>query len=108
MGGARPAFKLKSAVDDAGAGAQACQRLDDQRKATRELVARAAIEPHPLTILASNDAEAVMLDLVQPLAAGWQRVGFGGEARKGKRLGVAYANTPRGEGGAGSLKFKTK
>src|SRR5215831_3623988 len=70
MGGARPAFKLKSAADNAGARAQACQCLDDQREATRELVARTAIEPHPLTILASNDAEAVMLDLVQPLAAG--------------------------------------
>jgi hypothetical protein len=29
-------------------------------------------------------------------------------SRKGKRLGVAFANTPRGEGGAGTLKFKTK
>ena len=29
-------------------------------------------------------------------------------SRKGKRLGVAYASAPRGEGGAGSLKFKTK
>jgi hypothetical protein len=29
-------------------------------------------------------------------------------SRKGKRIGVAYASTPRGEGGAGSLKFKTK
>jgi hypothetical protein len=29
-------------------------------------------------------------------------------SRKGKRLGVAYANTSRGEGGAGSLEFKTK
>ena len=29
-------------------------------------------------------------------------------SRKGKRLGVAFANTPRSEGGAGSLKFKTK
>ena len=28
-------------------------------------------------------------------------------SRKGKRLGVAYASTQR-EGGAGSLKFKTK
>ena len=28
-------------------------------------------------------------------------------SRKGKRLGVAFASTPRGEGGAGSLKFKT-
>jgi hypothetical protein len=29
-------------------------------------------------------------------------------SRKGKRLGVAYASTPRGEGGARSLKFQTK
>jgi hypothetical protein len=29
-------------------------------------------------------------------------------SRKGKRLGVAYVSTPRGERGAGSLKFKTK
>jgi hypothetical protein len=29
-------------------------------------------------------------------------------SRKGKRLGVAFASTPRGERGAGSLKFKTK
>ena len=27
---------------------------------------------------------------------------------KGKRVGVAFVSTPRGEGGAGSLKFKTK
>jgi hypothetical protein len=29
-------------------------------------------------------------------------------SRKGKRLGVAYASAPQGEGGARSLKFKTK
>ena len=29
-------------------------------------------------------------------------------SRKGKRLGVAYASTPRSEGGAASLKFKNK
>jgi hypothetical protein len=29
-------------------------------------------------------------------------------SRKGKRLGVAYVRTPPGEGGAGSLKFRTK
>ena len=29
-------------------------------------------------------------------------------SRKGKRLGVAFASTPRGEGGPGVLKFKTK
>ena len=29
-------------------------------------------------------------------------------SRKGKRLGVAFASAQRGEGGARSLKFKTK
>ena len=29
-------------------------------------------------------------------------------SRKGKRLGVAFASTPRGERGPGFLKFKTK
>ena len=29
-------------------------------------------------------------------------------SRKGKRLGVAFANMPRGQGGPGFLKFKTK
>src|SRR5262249_36575446 len=29
-------------------------------------------------------------------------------SRKGKRLGVGFASTPRGEGGAASLKFKTE
>jgi hypothetical protein len=57
------------AIDDAGAGAQAGQRLDDQREATGEVVARTAVESHLRAVLAGNDAEAVVLDLVQPLAA---------------------------------------
>ena len=32
--------------------------------------------------LAGNDAEAVVLDLMQPIAAGWQLIGFGWEARR--------------------------
>ena len=36
------------AIDDAGARAHACKRLDDQREAVGEVVARTAIEPHPL------------------------------------------------------------
>src|SRR5262249_52898732 len=70
------------AVDDAGARAQACQRLDDQREAVGEVIARTAIEPHLRASLAGNDAKAVVLDLVQPQAAGRQRVDFGGEARR--------------------------
>src|SRR5262245_384222 len=72
------------AVDDAGARAQAAQRLNDQREATGEVIAGTAIEPHQRANLAGNDAEAVVLDLVQPIAAGRQFVGFGREARRNK------------------------
>ena len=57
------------AVDDAGPRAQACQRLDDQREATGEVITWTAVEPHLRASLAGNNAEAVVLDLVQPLAA---------------------------------------
>jgi hypothetical protein len=57
------------AVDDAGAGAQAAQRLDDQREAAGEVITRTAVEPHLRAGLAGNDAEAVVLHLMQPLAA---------------------------------------
>jgi hypothetical protein len=40
---------------------RARQRLNDQREAVSEVIARSAV-------LARNDTEAVMLDLVQPLA----------------------------------------
>src|SRR6516225_352533 len=70
------------AIDDAGARAQACQRLDDQWEAASEVVARTAIEAHSLAVLAGNDAEAVVLDLVQPLAAGRQLIGLSRKARR--------------------------
>jgi hypothetical protein len=40
------------------------QRLDDQRKTMREIIACTAVEPHALRLLAGNDAEALMLDFV--------------------------------------------
>ena len=46
------------------------------------VIAGPAVEPHPLTILAGNDAKAIVLDLMQPLAAGGQLVSFGREARR--------------------------
>src|SRR5262245_20489512 len=70
------------AIDDAGARAQACQRLDDQRKAVGEVIARTAVEPHLRASLAGNNAEAVMFDLMQPLAAGRQLIGFGWKAQR--------------------------
>jgi len=72
---------------------QAGQRLDDQREAAGEVVAGTAVESHPLTILAGDDSEPIVLNLMQPKATGRQRVGFGGEAgrdeagRKSTRTG---------------------
>src|SRR5262249_39912636 len=48
-------------VDHAGARAQPGERINDQREATSEVVGRTAVEPHPLAVLAGNDAEAVVL-----------------------------------------------
>jgi hypothetical protein len=45
-----------------------------------QVVPRSAIEPHALAVLASDDAEAVVLDLVQPRVAGWRLRSFGGQA----------------------------
>jgi hypothetical protein len=47
-----------------------------------EIVARAAIEPNLRAFFTGNDAEAVVLDLVQPLAAGRQLCGFDWKARR--------------------------
>jgi len=57
------------AVDNAGARAEARQRLDDQGKTVREIIAGAAVELHLCAVLAGDDPKAVVLDLVQPFAA---------------------------------------
>jgi hypothetical protein len=49
---------------------RAAQRLDDQREAAGEVVARTAIEPHSWAVLPGDDSEAVVLDFVNPQAAG--------------------------------------
>ena len=69
-------------INDAGARAQPGERINDQREATSEVVAGTAIEPHLGAGLAGNDAEAIVLNFVQPLAAGWQLISFGWEARR--------------------------
>ena len=58
------------------------ESASDQREATSEVVAGTAVEPHLRAAPARNDAEAIMLDLVQPLAAGRQFCGLGWEARR--------------------------
>src|SRR5262249_24568875 len=74
------------AVDNAGARPQTGQRLNDQREAASEVITRTAVEPHLCASLAGNDAEAVVLDLVQPIAAGRQLVGFGHRNGRQRRL----------------------
>ena len=57
-------------------------RLDNQREATSEIVAGAAIEPHLRASFAGDNGEAIVLDFMQPIAAGRQLVGFCWEARR--------------------------
>jgi hypothetical protein len=52
------------------------------REAASEVIAGPAVEPHPLTILAGDDSESIVLNLMQPLAAGRQLIGFGWKARR--------------------------
>jgi hypothetical protein len=59
-----------------------CAKVSTISGKAGEVVARTAIEPHLRAILAGNDAEAVVLDFVQPLAAERQLLGFCWKARR--------------------------
>ena len=52
--------------------------LRHERVVLRPVVAQPAVEPHPRAVLAGNDPEAVMLDFMQPDAAGGRSWGFCG------------------------------
>jgi hypothetical protein len=58
------------------------RRSNRSAEATAEVVARTAVEPHLRAVPARNDAEAVVLNLMQPLAAGRQLISFGRKARR--------------------------
>ena len=63
------------------------QRINDQREATGEVIARTAVEPHPARhSCEGNDAETVVLDLMQPLAGRGQLIGFSRVARRDEPL----------------------
>src|SRR2546428_8517246 len=66
----------------AGARAQPGERINDQREAAGEIISRTAVAPHLRASLAGNDAENVVLYLMQPLAARWQFLRFCWEARR--------------------------
>ena len=102
MYGASPCVEARHAVavagdrltiDDAGLRAYPCQSFHDQREAVREVIAGAAVEPHAVAVLAGDDAEAVVLDLVQPSLTGWRLLRFvgrqGGTKPAGNRMYIA-------------------
>jgi hypothetical protein len=66
--------------------------IDDQREAVGEIIAGTAVEAHARPVLSGNNPKTIVLDLVQPLAAGRQFCGFDGKAwrdepgRKGTRI----------------------
>ena len=86
------------AVDNAGARAQPGERINDEREAVGEVIARTAVKPHLRAVLAGDDAKSIMLDLMQPLAAGRQLIGLGWKARRdepGRESTLQHAETNR-------------
>jgi hypothetical protein len=63
------------------------QRLDDQREAVREVVPWSAVEPHAHTLLAGDDAEAVVFDLVQPPSPSGRFCGWAWARRQPEKSG---------------------
>ena len=51
------------------------RRVDDLREACREIVAVAGEQAHAFGVAARNDAEAVVLDLVNPAWPFWRLLG---------------------------------
>jgi hypothetical protein len=69
------------AVDQAGTHRQRRDRRHDRGKALAEIVAVAGDQTHAGGVASRQDAEAVMLDLVQPV--GTARRGFGWRRQAG-------------------------
>jgi hypothetical protein len=54
----------------------------NQREAASHVIAGAAVQPHAVAILACDNPEAIVLDFMQPLAAGRQLRGLCRKARR--------------------------
>ena len=79
------------AVDDARSHRQARDRVGDLREARREIVTIAGEQPHAFGVPPRNDAEAVVLDLVNPARpAGGSFAGRGRHGSSGRGGGGAF------------------
>ena len=63
------AARNRLAVNDAGVGAKSSEGLNNERETLGKVVAWTAVKLHPFAVLAGDYAEAVVLDLVQPVIA---------------------------------------
>jgi signal transduction histidine kinase len=63
------AARNRLSVDDAGSRVRLGDRVNDERKSIGQVIARPAIELHPLAVLSCDNAEPVVLDFMQPLLA---------------------------------------
>jgi hypothetical protein len=99
-----PAAAHRLPVDDARPSAQPHQRLDDQAEAIGQVVAGAAIESDTVAVLAGDDAEAVVLDLVQPCVPAGRLRRFGRQAGRDEAVRQGHASAI----GSGGLKHQSK
>jgi hypothetical protein len=64
---------------------QACHGLDNERETVGEVVTRSTVQTHTGVVrLTGNDADAVVLDFVEPQLAGRRLRGRSGKARRDK------------------------
>ena len=68
-------------INDAGPRAQLGQCLDNERKPIGQVIARTAVELYPIAGFASNNPEAIVLNLVEPCLARGRSWGSRWEAR---------------------------
>jgi hypothetical protein len=68
-------LRHRLAVDDTRARAQAGERRDDQREAVGQVIAGPAVESHPLTILAGDDSESIVLALLVASTSVFKKLG---------------------------------
>ena len=69
-------------VHNARSHRQARDRVGDLREARREIVTIASEQPHTFGVPPRNDAEAVVLDLVNPACPFWRLLGCSRQAGK--------------------------
>jgi hypothetical protein len=110
IGDAVDAQEHRLAIDDKRGGSAVSQRgLGDQRIAGGPIVAVPREQPHGLALSLDDQPIAVVLDLVKPIAAGWNLFGGGSEGRVRSRFScrVDRPKNARRESQMGNMAART-